>query len=272
MSFYDQKFPHIDQSVKNKHQLWIGLDNPEQMNAITIPMIDSLVAVLKHADFDRNIRVIVLYGKGKSFCAGGDIKAMLDKSGMFHGESAELRMRYMHGIQQIPRCLEEISTPVIAMVNGAAIGAGCDLSMMCDIRVGSASSKFAETFTRMGLVPGDGGTFFLQRVVGYTKAMQMFLTAEMITGKNALDFGLLNYLFEDSELLSETEKLAGIISSNAPIAQAMTKKAMKISHITDLSTSLDCLATFQGICQRTSDHFEALNAFIEKRTPEFKSE
>jgi len=129
------------------------------MNAITIPMIESLVSVLKFADFDRDIRVIVLTGSGKSFCAGGDIKAMEEKSGMFEGESNELRMRYMHGIQQIPKCIEEISTPIIAMVNGAAIGAGCDLSMMCDLRIGSSESKFGETFTKMGLVPGDGGTF-----------------------------------------------------------------------------------------------------------------
>jgi 2-(1,2-epoxy-1,2-dihydrophenyl)acetyl-CoA isomerase len=272
MHFYDQKFPHIEVKVKNTHQLWVSLNNPDQMNAITIPMIHSLVSVLAHADFDKLIRVIVLTGVGKSFCAGGDIKAMEDKTGMFEGESNELRMRYMHGIQQIPRCIEEVSTPMIAMVNGAAIGAGCDLAMMCDLRVGSHSSKFAETFTRMGLVPGDGGTFFLQRVVGYAKAMQMFLTADTIVGKSALDFGLLNNLFEDSELITETEKLADKIASLAPIAQSMTKKAMKISYLSDLHTSLDVLATFQGISQRTTDHFEALAAFKEKRTPKFKAE
>lgn len=272
MSFYDQKFPHLEVSVKNTHQLWVTLNNPEQMNAITLLMIDSITSVLKHADFDSNIRVIVLTGAGKSFCAGGDIKAMEEKSGMFKGDSNELRLRYMHGIQQIPRCIEEISTPIIALVNGAAIGAGCDLSMMCDLRVGSNASKFGETFTRMGLVPGDGGTFFLQRVVGYAKAMQMFLTAEIFEGKKAHEFGLLNFLFEDSNILMETEKLAAQIASLAPIAQSMTKKAMKISYLHDLHTSLDTLASFQGITQRTHDHFEALSAFKEKRVPNFKSE
>lgn len=272
MNYYGQKFPHLEIEVKNTHQLWVSLNNPDQMNAITISMIESLVAVLKHADFDRNIRVIVLTGSGVSFCAGGDIKAMEEKTGMFAGESNELRMRYMHGIQQIPRCLEDISTPTIAMVNGAAIGAGCDLAMMCDLRVGCNSTKFAETFTRMGLVPGDGGTFFLQRVVGYSKAMQMFLTAETHCGKQALDYGLLNNLYEDSALVSETLKLADRIAGLAPIAQSMTKKAMKISYLHDLHTSLDTLATFQGLAQRTADHFEALSAFREKRNPKFKSE
>ena len=272
MSFYDQKYEHLSLMVKKTHQLWVSLNNPDQMNAITTGMINSLVDVLKYADFDKNIRVIVITGAGKNFCAGGDIKAMLDKTGMFEGESNELRMRYMHGIQQIPRCIEEVSTPIIAMVNGSAIGAGCDLAMMCDLRVGSASTKFAETFTRLGLVPGDGGTFFLQRVVGYAKAMQMFLTAETFIGKKALDFGLLNNLFEDSELSSETEKMADLIAGLAPIAQSMTKKAMKISYLSDLQSSLDTLATFQGITQRTEDHFEALNAFKEKRIPKFKAE
>ncbi len=271
MSFYNQKFQDLEVCVKNSTQLWVTLNNPDQMNAITLPMVDSLVSVLKHADFDKEIRVIVLTGKGKSFCAGGDIKAMEGKTGMFEGESNELRLRYMHGIQQIPRCIEEISTPIIALVNGAAIGAGCDLSMMCDLRIGSASSKFGETFTKMGLVPGDGGTFFLQRVVGYSKAMQMFLTAEIFEGKKAQEFGLLNFLFEDSSVIAETEKLATHISSLAPIAQSMTKKAMKISYLHDLHTSLDLLATFQGITQRTHDHFEALSAFKEKRNPNFKS-
>lgn len=272
MIFYDQKFPHLELTVKNSHQLWVALNNPDQMNAITMDMIDSLVRVLKHADFDKDIRVIVLSGIGVNFCAGGDIKAMEEMSGMFQGEAAELRMRYMHGIQQIPRCMEEVSTPIIAMVNGAAIGAGCDLAMMCDLRVGGPSSKFAETFTRLGLVPGDGGTFFLQRVLGYAKAMQMFLTAETFLGKEALDFGLLNYLFEDSKMVAETEKLADTIADLAPIAQSMTKKAMKISYLSDLHTSLDALATFQGITQRTTDHFEALQAFKTKRPPKFKSE
>lgn len=272
MGFYLQKFPHLEVQVKHNHQLWIRLNNPEQMNAITIPMIESLTTALKHADFDKSIRVIVLTGNGKSFCAGGDIKAMKDKTGMFEGESNELRMRYTHGIQQIPRCIEEISTPIIAMVNGAAIGAGCDLSMMCDLRIGSPSSKFAETFTRMGLVPGDGGTFFLQRVVGYAKAMQMFLTAETFSGVEALNFGLLNNLFEDSVLEIETEKIATTIANLAPIAQSMTKKAMKISYLADLHSSLDLLASFQGITQRTSDHFEALSAFSEKRNANFKAE
>lgn len=272
MNFYSQQLPHIQITVKNTHQLWVSLNNPEQMNAITTEMINSLTTVLTHADFDKNIRVVVLTGVGKNFCAGGDIKAMEEKSGMFAGESNELRTRYQHGIQRIPQCMENLSVPVIAMVNGAAVGAGCDLSMMCDLRVGNSKTKFAETFTRMGLVPGDGGTFFLQRVVGYAKAMQMFLTAKNFEGKEALDFGLMNFMFEDLEMEKETEKLADTIASLAPVAQRLTKKAMKVAYMHDLQTSLDMLASFQGISQRTGDHFEAIKSFKEKRSPTFQGE
>lgn len=270
MPNYQETYEHLKVQVKNKHQLWVTLDNGDKSNAITIPMIDSIEKVLLKADFDPQIRVIILTGSGKNFCAGGDLQAMEEKTGMFAGEANELRNRYMHGIQRIPKVIELISTPIIAMVNGAAIGAGCDLSMMCDLRIGSESTKFGETFTNLALVPGDGGTFFLQRVIGFSKAMQMFLTAEIISGKKALDFGLLNFLYEDSILVSETEKLADKIASLAPIAMSMTKKAMKASYLSDLQTSLDMLATFQGITQRTNDHFEAIEAFKEKRVPHFQ--
>lgn len=272
MNFYQQTFPHIKLAIKNNHQLWITLDNEIQSNAITYDMIDSLTKVLTFADFDREIRVIVLTGAGKNFCSGGDIKAMEEKSGMFAGEANELRMRYMHGIQSIPKKMEEISKPIIALVNGAAIGAGCDLSMMCDLRVGTTKTKFGETFSKMGLVPGDGGTFFLTRVVGYRLAMEMFLTGKIYEGSEATRLGLLNFLFEDSNVIEETTKLADQIAANAPIAITMTKKAMKLSYLHDLQSSLDLLASFQGITQRTSDHFEALQAFKEKRTPNFKNE
>ncbi len=272
MSFYLQSFDDLIVEVKNDHELWIKLNNPEQMNAITLPMVDSLVRVLTHADFDKNIRVIVLSGEGRAFCAGGDIKAMATKTGMFAGESNELRSRYQHGIQRIPKCIEELSVPVVALVNGAAVGAGCDLAMMCDLRIGNSHSKFAETFTRMGLVPGDGGTFFLQRVIGYSKAMQMFLTGSMITGKDAFHFGLLSYFFEDSSFEVESNKIIKSICEQSPIAQKLTKKSMKMAYLNDLHSCLDQLAAYQGISQRTSDHFEALKSFQEKRTPHFLGE
>ncbi|MFS4460735.1 enoyl-CoA hydratase-related protein [Bdellovibrio sp. HCB2-146] len=268
MSFYSQIYPHLKVNL-DKHQLWVTLDNAEQSNAISLEMISSLTQVLKYADFDSDVRVIIITGEGTSFCAGGDIKAMEHKTGMFHGESNELRMRYMHGIQQIPIVIESLSTPVIAMVNGPAIGAGCDLAMMCDLRIGSAKAKFGETFVKLGLVPGDGGSYFLQRVVGFSKAMQMSLTGDILAGEEAYKFGLMNYFVGESDLRAETQKLADKIANNAPVAVQMTKKTMKMAYSNDLQTILDVAAAYQGITQRTEDHFTALAAMREKKAPNF---
>lgn len=268
MSFYSQHFAHLKVQLKD-HQLWLTLNNPEQSNAISYEMTESLTRVLRYADFDSEVRVIVLGGEGTSFCAGGDVKAMENKTGMFEGEPNELRMRYMHGIQQIPKCIEELSKPMIAMVHGAAIGAGCDLAMMCDLRVGTEKSKFGETFVKLGLVPGDGGSFFLQRVIGFSKAMQMSLTGDLIAGEEAHKWGLLNYFVKESDLVAETEKIAGKVANNAPVAVQMTKKLMKTAYLNDMLNVLEMAASFQGITQRTQDHFTALQAMKEKKAPEF---
>lgn len=269
MSFYSQTFPHL-QVQQQDTLLWLTLNNPEQSNAISLEMVDSLTHVLKHADFDSHVRVIIIKGEGVSFCAGGDVKAMQNKTGMFAGESNELRMRYIHGIQQIPKVIEELSKPLIAMVNGPAIGAGCDLAMMCDVRLGTEKSKFGETFVKLGLVPGDGGTFFLQRVIGFSKAMQMSLTGDLVAGEEAHRWGLLNYFVSETELENETRKVAMKIAGNAPVAVQMTKKAMKMAYMNDLQTILDLSAAYQGITQRTEDHFIALRAMKEKKSPDFK--
>ena len=254
---------------KDEHTLILTLDNISMANAISDDMIDSLEEVLAMADDDENIRCIILTGAGKFFCAGGDIKAMESKSGMFAGESNELRKRYTRGIQRIPRAIEALSTPIIAMVNGAAIGAGCDLAMMCDLRVSSEYSKFGETFSKLSLVPGDGGTFFLQRVIGYTRAMEMFLTGDIYSGDSIKDMGLSNYQVESSKLLEFTKDLASKISSNGPIAISLTKLALKSGRTSGLNEQLELLSTMQGISQRTDDHFEGIKAFNEKRDPRF---
>lgn len=268
MSFYSQVHTHLKIKLSDSI-LWIGLDNPTQSNAISIEMTNSLTGLLKHADFDPTVRAMVIYGEGSAFCAGGDVKAMENKTGMFSGESNELRMRYIHGIQQIPKCIEDLSKPLIAMVNGPAIGAGCDLAMMCDLRIGTIKSKFGETFVKLGLVPGDGGTFFLQRVIGFSKAMQMSLTGDIVSGEEALKWGLLNYFVSEQDLESEAQKLAEKITANGPVAVQMTKKAMKMAYLNDLATILDLSAAYQGIAQRTADHFLALEAMKNKETPKF---
>ena len=261
----NQNLPHLTSEIKNQNQLWITLNQPEKMNAISYEMIDSLTSTLFKAEMNPAVKVIVIRGEGKAFSAGGDVQAMKDKSGMFQGDSNELRMRYMQGIQKIPKCMEDLSKPIIAMVNGAAVGAGCDLAMMCDLRIGCEESRFGETFAKLGLVPGDGGTFFLTRIVGFSKAMQMTMTAEIIQGKKAFDFGLMNYFVETADLEKETSALATKIASLPAVAVQMAKKSLKAAYRHDLQVNLDLLAAFQGIAQRTPDHENAVNAFFDKK-------
>lgn len=252
--------------------LWITLNRPRHSNSFSDEMITELCCLLREADWDKNIRVIILTGAGKTFCAGGDVKAMEEKTGMFAGDPECLRRRYTRGIQQIPLTIESLQTPLVAMVNGAAIGAGCDLACMCDIRVGCAYSKFGETFAKLALVPGDGGTFFLQRVVGYAKAMELSLTGRIVQADEALSLGLLNTLVEVDELKEETRKIACSISANSPVAVSMIKKAIRLARTAEISGHLDLLAAFQGITQRTDDHFEGVMALKEKRQPQFRGQ
>ncbi len=254
---------------KKTHHVWLTLNNPTTSNSINYEMIEQIVTELNDAELDSEVRVVIITGEGKNFCSGGDLNRMQNKDEMFAGDSDELRRRYEQGIQRISKAMEAFSKPLIAMVNGAAAGAGCDLACMCDIRIGTKDTKFLESFVKIGLVPGDGGTYFLQRVVGYAKAMEMTLTGRTIAAAEALSIGLLNKICEPSDLKIETQKMADLISENAPVAVQMSKKAMKISRRSDLQTALDLLAAYQGIAQRTQDHFEALTAITEKRKPKF---
>jgi len=254
---------------RSNHILWITLNRPEASNAYSTSMVQNLVKTLREADFDKDIRVIVLTGAGKHFCAGGDIKAMKNKSGMFAGESNELREAYQAGIQEIPKTISQMKTPIIAMVNGAAVGAGCDLAAMCDMRIASEEAVFAETFAKVGLVPGDGGAFFLTRLIGFGKAMEMFLTCKNISAMEALNIGLVNQVVLPNKLKEKTQELADQLASLPPIALQMTKKAVIHAHQNDLNSHLELMSAYQGITQRSSDHFRALDGMLEKKKPTF---
>ncbi len=267
---YNQKFIDIKLQKQN-NLLWLSLNRAQARNAITLDMVDSLEKILPYADNDPEVRVIILTGEGESFCAGGDIKNMLEEKEMFAGQSNELRMRYRNGIQKIPELIHRLNTPLVAMVNGHAIGAGCDLVAMADIAIASDKSKFGETFNKLALVPGDGGTYFLQRKIGFSKAMEMYLTCDIYNSQDALNMGLVNFVCRPEELKQKTIELAEKIASHAPIATSMTKRAMIHGYESNLTSQLDLLAAFQGISQRTLDHKEALRATLEKKQPDFKN-
>ncbi len=261
----------IDKSCQGNEGIWLlTLNRSETSNALSYEVIDALVAALELAQSDDSCRVVMLTGEGKSFCAGGDVKAMKNRSGMFAGESYELKRLYENGIQRIPRAIESFHKPLIALVNGAAIGAGCDLSCMADLRLASKSARFGETFAKLGLVPGDGGAFFLSRIVGYSKAMEMFLTARLYSAQEALAMGLVSKVSEEGELIRDGLELAKSIASNAPVAVSLVKRALKESRNQSLGTHLDLISSYQAISQRTADHFEGVNALLEKREAKFQ--
>ncbi|MBL7666112.1 MAG: enoyl-CoA hydratase/isomerase family protein [Bacteriovoracaceae bacterium] len=262
---------YADLITEKTHSIfWIKFNRPQQRNAISSEMIESFVAALSEAEMDDSVRVIILAGEGENFSAGGDVKDMKSKSGMFAGEANELRLRYRNGIQKIPEAINRLNKPLIGMVHGAAVGAGCDIVSMCDYVVAEEKATFAETFSKIALVPGDGGTFFLQRAIGFRKAMEMYLTGDFYSATQALAMGLINKVTSKENLKAETIKVADKISQNSPIAIQMTKRALVHAYRSDLNSNLDLLSAFQAITQRTTDHAEGLKALQQKEKPNFQ--
>ena len=236
----------------------ITLDRPDARNAYSDAMCVALVEALDRADEDPEIRCVILTGAGKAFHAGGDIKAMRARSGMFAGDPATLRRNYMRGIHAIPRRLAEFHKPLIAAINGAAIGAGLDLACMCDIRIAREGAKLGSTFVRVGLVPGDGGAYFLARVIGFPRALELCLSGRVIETDEALRIGLVHEVVPADQLIHVACERANVIAQHPPQAVQLTKRAAYRSWNADQATALELAATFQGIVQNLPDHLEAL--------------
>ncbi len=232
-------------------------------------MIQSLVTLLNHANFDSQIRVIVVTGAGDGFCSGGDLKEMNERSGMFHGTTNDLREHYMKGIQQLPLTFSSLQIPTIAMVNGAAVGAGCDLALMCDFRIASTNARFGETFSYLNLAPGTGGAYNLVKLVGLSKAMEIVLLGKIYTAADFKNFNLVNEVVPLDELKNKTDELVQLIISRPPLSIKMTKRALQLANEMTLKSHLELISSYQALLQRSSDHFEALNSMKEKRPPRF---
>lgn len=213
---------------------------------------------------DIGVKAVILTGAGKAFSAGGDIYAMRDKRGTSAGTPAEIRESYRSGIQRIPRAFYHLDVPTIAAVNGAAIGAGCDLAMMCDMRIASEHAKFAESFVKLGIIPGDGGAWFLPRVVGMSKACEMAFTGDTIDAAEALACGLVSKVVPAAELIDAANDLAGRIAANPAHALRMAKRLLRESEHMRLETLLEMSAGFQALAHHTEEHDAAVAAMIAK--------
>jgi enoyl-CoA hydratase/carnithine racemase len=249
------------------------LNRPSTRNIITDPgMIDEIEAALGKVNADKSIQVLILTAADPAFSSGGNIKEMAKKQGMFSGTAEEIAQNYKATIQRIPLAMQQVEVPTIAAVNGPAIGAGCDLAMMCDMRVASQKAKFGETFLNVGLIPGGGGAYFLPRVVGMAKACELTFTADVIDAHTALEIGMVNYVVPHDQLLAKANELAAKIAAKPPAALRMAKKLLHMGQDASLADLLDQSATFQGRCHHTEDHIEALAAMFEKREPKFEGQ
>src|SRR5690606_8454020 len=208
------KFLEVEQQG---HVCIIRMNRPEERNALTDEgQFQEFEDLVLRLNADLNVRVAILTGNGPSFCAGGNVKRMLADYGPESGPAAAIPTKYVTGIQRIPMALSRLDVPLLAAVNGAAIGAGCDLACMCDIRIAAENTRFAESFVKLGIIPGDGGSWFLPRLVGLSRAYEMAFTGDIIDAQTALAYGLVSKVVPAEELMGAACELAERIAKNPP--------------------------------------------------------
>jgi enoyl-CoA hydratase/carnithine racemase len=248
----------------------LTLNRPDTRNALSgEAMFAAFEQWFARLNADLGIRAAVLTGAGSAFCSGGNVAEMRDRTGMFAGSPEEIAAHYRAGIQRIPRAFQALQVPIIAAVNGPAIGAGNDLACMCDIRIASSTARFAESFVKVGIVPGDGGCWLLPRVVGASMAAELALTGDTIDAAEALRIGLVSRVVAPEALLDTALALAGRIAANPPQVLRWTKQLLQQARTGTLDAALDSAGMLQGQAHHTADHAEAVAAFFEKRTPVF---
>ncbi len=243
----------------------LTMNRPNERNALTDDsQFDEFVEVCRTLNKDKGVRVVILTGRGSAFCAGGNIKDMKDRTGMFAGSPVEIRANYREGIQRIPLALYNLEVPTIAAVNGPAIGAGCDLACMCDIRIASEEASFAESFVKVGIVPGDGGAWLLQRAVGFSKACEMAFTGDSIGAQEALTCGLVLRVVPAATLMAEARDLAARIAVNPSAVLRMTKRLIREAQHSRLDTILEMSAAFQALAHHTEEHADRVEKLYAK--------
>ncbi len=237
-------------------------------------LVDDIEKTIQWVNQSRDVSVLVITGAGKAFSAGGNLKEMLGrntthKDGPYSGTEEEVSQRYREGIQRIPKAMESLKVPSIAAFNGAAIGAGFDLGLMCDMTLASESAKMGETFLSLGLIPGVGGAYWLTRRVGAQRAAELAYTGRVFDAREALSMGIVLEVVKDEELLKRTMVLANAIAAQPPLATRHSRTLLKSALKDDLKTHLSLCAQLQGECHNQEDHLEAVSAFLEKRKPNY---
>ena len=248
----------------------LTLNEAKTRNAISPAIIEALVAHTERINADLSVGCVILTGAGAGFSSGGNVKQMKERANLFAGTPAEIRRGYLQGIQRIPLAMYALEAPSIAAVNGAAVGAGCDLASMCDMRIAARSATFAESFLRVGLVSGDGGAWFLPRAVGLSKAYEMTFTGDFIEAEEAARIGLVSKVVDDDKLMDEAMALARRIAAQPVHSLRLTKRLLRDSQHVSLPIALEMASSMQALAQHTKDQHEAVLAFMEKRKPKFE--
>jgi enoyl-CoA hydratase/carnithine racemase len=252
------------------HVVTLTMNEPERRNPLTgNSAVPDFLAAIDRIHNDPGVHAVVLTGAGTAFSSGGDIRDMeRQASGQVSG--LQIRQEYRAGIQRLPLALFNLEVPIIAAVNGAAIGAGLDLACMCDIRIASEHAKFAESFVKLGIIPGDGGAWLLPRLIGLSRASEMSFTGETIGPDVAASWGLVSRVVPAEQLLAVAHEMARRIAANPPQAVRMTKRLLREAMHTRLDTLLEMAAAFQALAHQTDDHRQAVTAFLSKRTVDSK--
>lgn len=252
----------------------ITINRPESRNAIaTLEDCDDFANALWQANDDPEINAVILTGAGKSFCAGGDLKTIRERTGIGPRATPDgTRANYRRGVHTIIKALAEIEVATVAAINGHAIGLGLDIGVLCDIRIAGASAKMASSFVKVGIIPGDGGAWILTNAIGATRAAELVLTGDTIDAEEALRIGLVTRVAADDKLLDEARAIAARIAVNPPRTVRLVKRLLREAQQSRLNDVLELSAAFQALAHETRDHKEAVDAFTEKRAPNFTGE
>ena len=247
----------------------LTLNRPDRLNAMSPSMLDALLEALPRLAADPEVGVVVLTGAGRAFCAGGDVKAMAEGR-EFGGTTLEEKAQALRSRMEVSRWLHEMPKPTIAMVRGAAAGAGMSLALACDLRVAGDTARFATAFARVGYAGDFGGSWFLTQLVGTGKARELYFTTDIVDAREARELGMVNRVVPDARLEEETLALAARLARGPRIAYRYMKRNFNAAESGTLKDLLDLEAWHHTRCGLTEDHREAAKAFVEKRDPVFR--
>ncbi len=255
---------------KNGHVATITLNRPAKRNAYSETMVHEILEALGDARDDDEIRVVILTGAGKGFCAGGDISRDFQYPARYRGHRLESMLEMRENMHVLIRFLDRFDKPVIAAVNGAAVAGGLTLALACDFRIAAESAKLGDTSLRFGLIPDEGGAYLFPRFMGLDRALKMSLLSEVYTAREALELGLVTEVVADSELMARAHEVAARLAEGPPIAIRITKRMMYKQRSMQLDNALEDAAMATLVSNYTEDVKEGTAAFHEKRKPQFK--